>query len=269
MLGRAHPTIRRLRALRRDPRQREAEGVFLAEGTHLAEEALRAGAPVELALVSLGLDRTVEGRHLRARLASSGTHVEETSDDVLDSLQDARSPQPVLLLVRRATVGLANVLDEGRPGAPLLVVAHGVQDPGNLGGILRTADAAGATGFVATGHGADLFHPRTIRATMGSIYRIPCATADVEAVLAALPHRGVIAVATEADRGVPFDLHDFRVPTALLFGNEGGGLGEEIAERCQASVRIPMRPGVESLSVGAAAAVLLFEAARQRRRPET
>ena len=267
MLGRTHPTIRRLRALRRDPQRRETEAVFLAEGTHLAEEALRAGARVELALVASGLDRTPQGRDLRERLVRSGARVEHTPSDVLDSLQDARSPQPVLLVVVRPGRALDEVLD-GRPGVPLLVVAHGIQDPGNLGSILRTADAAGATGFVATGGGADLFHPRAIRATMGSIFRIPCATADVDAVLGALPHRGVIAVATDTGHGLPFDVHDFRAPTALFLGSEGGGLGEDLVRRCPARVRIPMHPGVDSLSVGAAAAVLLFEASRQRQRPE-
>ncbi len=261
MLGRTHPVIRRVRALRRDARRREEEGVFLAEGIHLAQEALRAGAGVELALVSSLLDRVPEGREIRLGLEKGDIPIEETSESLLDSLQDARSPQPILLVVRRI---FRDPVLEGRPGVPLIVVAHGVQDPGNLGSILRTAHAAGATGFIATGDGADLYHPRAVRATMGSIFRLPAWTADPGRVLDALRERGIARVAADAATGVAYDRRDFRAPTALFLGREGSGLPRELVERLDGAVRIPLHPGVDSLSVGAAAAVLLFEAARQR-----
>jgi len=266
MLSRAHPLLQRVRALRRDRALRDAEGVFLTEGIHLAQEALNAAADVELALVSDLLRRVPEGEDLLRDLAAARVRVEEVPPALLDTLQDARSPQPILLLVRRRRLGLETVLDEGRPGVPLIVIAHGVQDPGNLGGILRSADAAGASGLLASGSGADLYHPRTVRATMGSLFRLPSAAAPIEEILRGLAARDVPAVATDLERGVPFERHDFRGPTALILGSEGGGLGAELVARCAASVRIPMVPGVDSLSVGAAAAVLLFEAARQRSR---
>lgn len=262
MLGRAHPTLKHLRDLRRERKLRDAEQVLLAEGIHLALEALRSGAAIELAVVSAALDHAPGGPALRAGLERA-TRVEEVADTVLDGLQDARSPQPVLLLLRRASLSLESVV-RGRGGAPLLVIAHDVQDPGSLGSMLRSADGAGATGFLATGHGADLFHPRTVRATMGSLFRLPSAQGALDEALARSRAGGLGVVATCARGGVPHHAFDFRSPTAVVFGPEGAGLPTDCAQTADARITVPMHEGVESLSVGAAAAAILFESARQR-----
>lgn len=264
MLGRTHPLVRRVLELRREAREREREGVFVAEGVHLAQEALRSGASIEVALVSPAARANPEGLALLALLGKAGVRIEEVAERTLDSLQDARSPQPFLLVVRRRVPELEAVLEK-KDAEPLVVVAHCIQDPGNLGAIVRTADAAGASGLVATGGGADLHHPRAVRATMGSIFRLPCLSADLELLLAALERHAIRSYATGALRGEDHDRCDFRGPVALVLGTEGKGLPEEIALRLDATLRIPMREGVSSLSVGAAAAVLLFEASRQRR----
>ena len=262
--SRSNPAWKRLRALRRDPRRRDALGVFLAEGVHLAEEALRARAPIEMAVVSSGLHRLPGGPDVMRRLEEAGTEVLETTERVLESLQEARSPQPILLVVRRVARDLDSVL-EGRPGVPLAVVAHGVQDPGNLGAILRTADAAGATCFLAAGESADLYHPRTVRATMGSIFRLPCARTEDDRLPSVLRARAWKLVGTDAAASVPHDGLDLCGPIALFFGREGSGLPADLGSQLDVTVRIAMHPGVNSLSVGAAAAVLLYEASRQRR----
>ena len=263
MLSRSHPLAKRIRALRRERAVRDSEGVFVAEGVHLAEEALAAGAPVELAVVAPRLGENPPGRALLARLAAGGTPVHEASDATLDALQDARSPQPVLLVVRRGAPSLDAVV-HGRGGVPLLVVAEGVQDPGNLGGIVRTADAAGATGFVAAGAGADLFHPRAVRGTMGSIFRLPAACAESDETIDHALRLGLSVIGAVPRGGVPYDRIDWRRAAALVLGGEGSGLSSAVLSRLTARAAIPMREGVESLSVGAAAAVLLFEAARSR-----
>jgi TrmH family RNA methyltransferase len=154
---------------------------------------------------------------------------------------------------------LGSVPDEG-----LIVVAHGVQDPGNLGSLLRTADAAGAAAFFLTGEAADLTHPRALRATMGSIFRLPAAPAPSDRIVEALRRRGFRTVGSSPSSPVAYHVERWTGPLALFLGGEGGGLPVELLSRLDASVGIPMRRGVESLSVGAAAAVLLFEAARQR-----
>jgi len=266
-LGRAHPDLRRLRALRRDRAARDAAGVLVAEGIHLAGEALAAGMAIERAIVSPSLQETDEGRALLARLDAGAVPVFEVEAPVMEGLQDARSPQPVLLVVPRDALSGRRAVP-GHPGVALVAVAAGVQDPGNLGAMLRSADAAGATGFVAVGPSADFFHPRAVRASMGAIFRLPCAQeTEVEPLLAELRGLGIRTLAAHPAAELRYDLCDLRGPVALFFGGEGGGLSADLLGRLDGAVRIPMRPGVESLSVSAAAAVLLFEAARQRRTP--
>jgi TrmH family RNA methyltransferase len=264
MISRSHAIARRLRALRNEPALRAAEGVLVAEGTHLAQEAIAAAAVIELAVVSPRLLASSEGRALSGRLRQAGVRVHDTSDETMDGLQDARSPQPIVLLVRRRSWSLDAVL-AGR-GVPLVLVACGVQDPGNLGAMMRTAEAAGATGFLATSESADLTHPRAVRATMGSIFRMPAAGTALDAVLDRAASAGLRLVGADAAGATAYDAFDWTPPLALLLGAEGAGLPEEARNRLHARVAIPMAAGVESLSVGAAAAVLLFEAARARRR---
>lgn len=265
-IGRSHPLVRRLRALRRDRARRDGEGVFVAEGIHLVDEALASGADIESALLTPRLEQAGEGRRLASRLRATGIEVRLVADETMEGLQEARSPQPVLAVVRRRPVGLDAVLD-GRAAPALVIAVHDLQDPGNLGSLLRSADAAGATGFVALGRGADLFHPKTIRATMGAIFRIPAAAAGTEEFLAGLRARGIRTVAADPRAAATYDDVDWSVPVAILLGSEGSGLPAELSGRLHVRVRIPMVEGSESISVAAAGAVLAFEAARMRRAP--
>jgi TrmH family RNA methyltransferase len=263
MLGRSHATLKRIRSLRRERKIRDAEGAFVAEGLHLAQEALGSRATIELAVVSPALERIAEGAALRLALERAGVRVEETTDAILEGLQDARSPQPVVLVVRSAPLGIRDAVP-GRAGTPLVVLAHAIQDPGSLGAILRSADAAGASGLVATGDGADLLHPRTVRATMGSIFRLPAASGKLDDAIDRCRAEGLAVVASSVRAGVAHHAADLRGPLAILLGAEGSGLPSDVEAGADLAVHIPMRPGVESLSVAAAAAVLLFESSRQR-----
>jgi len=262
-LGRSHAVVRRLRALKRSREDRDAQRVFVAEGLHLAVEAFEAGADIEFAIVSPAIARSPEGLAIRKRLQEAGVVIHETADAVLESLQDARSPQPMALVVRRADTDLTAALD-ARRGPALVLVTHGLQDPGNLGSILRTADAAGATAMVACGEGADLYHPRAVRATMGSIFRLPATMADAATVLDELRRRGIASVAADPHARVDHVRCDLTSAVALWIGREGAGLPPEILDAADRTARIPMAAGVESLAAPAAAAVLLYEAARQR-----
>jgi TrmH family RNA methyltransferase len=264
-LGRHHPTIRRLRALGRDPALRREQSVFVAEGFHLAQEALKSGADVELVLFSERLSTSGEGRSLLREIHRRQLSSVETDAAVLDSIQDTRSPQPVLMLVRRPDRPPRAGLGESGP-APLVVGAVGIQDPGNLGSLLRTADAAGATAFFVARGSADPFHPRAVRATMGSIFRMPLHLVTMRDLVRRLRERGLRLIGAQPDGGVAYDRCDFARPTAIFFGSEGTGLPPPLCIQLDESVRVPMREGVDSLSVGAAAAVVLFEAARQRHR---
>ncbi len=265
ILGRQHPTIRRLRVLRRDPARRHAESVLVAEGLHLAQEALAASeASIELVVVSPKLARTGEGRELLAAIRRCEVRCFETSDTVIQSLQDARSAQPILTVVRRPQwppdVGL-----EMRPRKALIGVAHGIQDPGNLGGLFRTLHAAGGTACFVDDGCADPFHPRAVRASMGSILRLPVLVEPTEDLLPRLRERGIALVGTDSSGELEYQRCDMTRAVAVLFGGEGRGLPPELLAGLDETIRVPLHTGVESLSVGAAAAVVLFEAARQRR----
>jgi RNA methyltransferase, TrmH family len=264
MIARSHPLARRLRALRRDRAARDAEGVFVAEGMHLTLEALASGAQIELAVAAPRLAADPAGRALLERLGGRGIPVHEASDQLMNSLQEAHSPQPVLAVVRRRLADLDAVV-RGRPGAALLVIACGLQDPGNLGAVVRTSDAAGATGLVATPGGADLHHPRAVRATAGSIFRLPVVEAEAAEAIARASRAGLAIYGAAPGRAEPYDAVDWTAAAALVIGAEGAGLPAEIVPLLARTIAIPMTQGVESLSVGAAAAVILFEAARMRR----
>jgi TrmH family RNA methyltransferase len=260
MLGRHHPLVRRLRALRRDAARRQSERVLVCEGLHLAREALDARAEIELALVSPRLAATSEGRELRAALEAA-TAVEETSDETLSALQDAQTAQPVLVLARRPAWSVDALFAERRAW---LVAACGLQDPGNLGSVVRSAAASGASGVAACG-GADPFHPRAVRASAGAVLRVPVVSLEPQALLDALAEHGVPAIGTDPARGADYLAAALDPPLCLLLGGEGQGLSEPVHAAARRHVRIPLERGVESLSVGAAAAVLLFEIARRAR----
>ncbi len=268
-LDRRHPTIRRLRALRGDPARRESESVFVAEGIHLVQEALASGSRLELIVVSPRLAGGEEGRALLAAIRRAAATCHETSDSILESIQDTRSPQPVLALVCRPEWPTDAGLDSsGAP--PLIGVACGVQDPGNLGSLIRTLHAAGGTACFVTDGTASPFHPRAVRASMGSIFRLPVHTERTSAsLLDRLRHSGVTSIGTASGGDTDYTACDMRRPVALFFGAEGAGLPHDLLSALDQTLRVPMHAEVESLSVGAAAAVMLFEVARQRNRAAT
>jgi TrmH family RNA methyltransferase len=259
-LGRGNPLLKRIRSLRREAGMREEQKVFVAEGPNLADAALDSRASIELAVIDSRLTTYERGRELADRLERSGVPLYEVAESVMHSLQDARQPQAVLVLVRHEPLAELPVWRR----TALVAVAHGVQDPGNLGSLMRTAEAAGAAAFVCSGPGADIHHPRTLRATAGSIFRLPTIALPSADICTALGSRGLRLVGATPRDGERYDQTDFTCPTAILFGGEGAGLPNSILERLDQTVHVPMRSAVESLSVGAAAAVILIEAARQR-----
>jgi TrmH family RNA methyltransferase len=262
-LGKQNAIVRRLRSLRRDRAARDAERVLVAEGIHLVQEAIASGARIEFVLTADPLSRTQEGRDLLQAIRNRGLTCHSTSEEILGSVQDARSAQPILAVVGRPEWPAGTGLDQDRP-PPLVAVAYSVQDPGNLGAMLRTAHAAGASALLVSGDSADIFHPRAVRASMGSVFRLPAIAEPVDAILATLDDRGIATIGADVAASTRYHDCDMRRAIALFLGSEGHGLPRDLVARLGETVRIPLPPDVDSLSVGAAAAVLLFEAARQR-----
>lgn len=244
--SRSNPLVARLRALK----ARADADLTLIEGPKLLAEAVSAG--VAIVAVAATPDATVP---------AVGVPVRRVDADVLASLSEMETSQGVLAIARRPGFDEAALYR----GVPLVLVAAGVQNPGNLGGLLRTAEAAGASGAYLTDGCADPFSWKALRGSMGSAFRLPqVRRLPLAEVLARLSARGV-AVAAAAASGTPCHAADLRGPLAIVVGPEGSGLPPDVVAGADLRLAVPMQPPVESLNVGVAAGVLLFEAARQRR----
>jgi TrmH family RNA methyltransferase len=254
--SRGNPLVKRLRALK----QKGGGDLLLVEGPKLVQEALAAGVALVEAAASPRLMREARGRAL-AEAVARRCPLRLVDDGLLASLAEVEAPQGILALARPPAFDEARIL----AGAPLVLVAVGVQDPGNVGALLRTAEAAGATGAYLTGGSADAFSWKALRGSMGSAFRLPHLRVRAAADVAArLREARVRLVGASMDAATDFRAADLRGPLALFLGSEGGGLPDELLQAMDARVSIPMAPPVESLNVAVAAGVVLFEAARQR-----
>jgi TrmH family RNA methyltransferase len=236
------------------------------EGERLIESCLQ--SPVGLVSCYYSPEPTPRTSLLLAELARRGCPLFATAEAVMATLSDTVHPQGIILIAERPNHGLKAVL--GADGAiPLVVGIDAIQDPGNFGAIVRTAEAAGATGILALRGSVDAFAPKTLRSAMGSAFRLPVVEDLEPAEIRDFARRhGLILIATAAVGSIDYTGHDWTEPSIIFFGNEGNGMRPEMMELCDRRVRIRLQAPVESLNVGAAAAVILFEAARQRRRDQ-
>jgi len=239
------------------------------EGPVPVGEALAAGAMLdELFVDARAWADAGEESPLRRAVASAsaaGTPVWSLGAGVLARLADTVAPQGLLAVAPRRIVELPELLADRRRRGPVLVLVD-VGDPGNAGTLVRTAEAAGAAGVVFAGSSTDPFGPKAVRAAAGSLLRLPVAEApDVRAALVALRDGGLRLVATVATAGRPPEAVALTGPVAVLVGSEAHGLPDEVVELADDRLTIPLDPGVESLNAAVAGAVVLFEAARQRR----
>ncbi|MCI9164050.1 MAG: RNA methyltransferase [Lachnospiraceae bacterium] len=241
---------------------RQEEGLFVAEGLRMCMEI-----PPER-IRALYISESFRKTPHCGSLVQHVPQVEVLSDPVFAALSDTRTPQGVLALVEQRHSCLEELVsaDPGGPVPHLLVLEH-LQDPGNLGTILRAGEGAGLTGILMDKGTADVYNPKVVRATMGSLLRVPFAyVEDLGAALALLKKNGIRIYAAHLQGSRDYDQEDYRGATAFLVGNEANGLSQEAASAADARIRIPMLGRVESLNAAVAASVLMFEAARQRRR---
>ena len=240
--------------MHRSSARRDA-GQFVLEGPKLLEEALRSAAPVESVYVAPQFSGTVVAKALEA-----GIRVFDLAPGVMEKVSDTVTPQPVAAVVRRVDVAL----DELR-GADLVLVCVDVRDPGNLGTVLRSAEAAGAGGVVCCEGSVDIYNPKCVRASAGSLFNVKVvAGGEPVDVLEALGEWGLRRFATRPSSGTPYHRVDLTAPAAIVLGNEATGLPIEVDATVDEVLSVPMAGRSESLNVGMTAAVLCFEAARQR-----
>lgn len=240
-------------------RGRERRGLALAEGVRLVEEVLAAGVTCRAVVTSPQLEATERGRTLKAALAARGP-VTEMADEELAGLASTEHPQGVLAVVVPPAWQLADI----RPiGPAAVIILDGVQDPGNVGTIIRTALGLGAAGVVSLPGTVETTNPKTLRAAMGASFRLPVVSASEEILAPWLEAQRFTLAVTAAD-GVPFEPARVPARVALILGNEGGGVGSSLGRTAGLRLAIPLASSVESLNVAVAAGIFLFGARRDR-----
>ena len=254
-----NPLVKRIKALaRRDAR--EEEGRFVAEGIRMIEELLSSGLRVELILYDAAMSGGRE-QELLDRARAAGVRLVPASRNVIEAGSTVETPQGIIAV---AEPPRSSADDLFKRTDLLLVVADRIQDPGNLGTIIRIADAAGATGVIATSGSADPFNPKALRATMGSIFHLPVVELDVDVAQARLTAAGVRVLVADQAGAIVYTDADYRPPVAIVLGNEGQGPDARWLQAADARIMIPLYGRAESLNVSVAAGLLLYEARRAR-----
>jgi TrmH family RNA methyltransferase len=256
--SRRHPLVARCR----DAADGHADDVLL-EGPHLVADAIDAGLALPVIVVAEGAEARDDVASIVKRAERQRLHVQRVTPAVLDAASPTRAPVGVLALATLALHDLASLVATPRA---LLTVAVGIQDPGNVGTLIRSSEAAGGTGVLATSGTAHPFGWKALRGAMGSSLRLPIARiAAPEEAFGAMRAQGLRLVALAADGDTDLYRADLRGALAVCAGAEGGGLSADVMALADLRIRIPMQPPVESLNVAVAVSLVLFEIARQRR----
>ena len=251
----------RLKELRKalgDP-GRHPQGIAGIEGPNLVAESVRAGLHIQTVFVAQGSERLLETLGLPEK-----AEVLAMPRALLDSALATEAPQPVAALVEPPDWTWPHLLGDRRGAQPLIVVLAGLQDPGNLGTILRSAEAFGATGVVSLPGTVNAWNPKAVRASAGSVFRVPLLKISGQEALTGLREAGVRLLTTTVQGAQPANLANLAEPVAIIIGNEGSGVSADLASKSDGAVTIPCPGPVESLNAAVAASLLLYEAARQR-----
>lgn len=252
----ANRQVKNIIQLTKNAKERRRQEVFVAEGIRMFAEL-----PPE-SLQGVYVSETFLSIREHVRMLEGITY-ETVSDTVFQRMSDTCTPQGILCVVRTPVYALSDLL---RGGETLLLVLEGIQDPGNLGTMFRTGEGAGVTGIILSETCVDLFSPKTVRATMGSICRVPFFMArDLRETLRELKRQQVALYAAHLDGRESYDRFSYKKGTAFLIGNEANGLTAETAAQADTYLRIPMCGRLESLNAAMAAGILMYEAGRQRR----
>ena len=249
--------IKEVVSLRRKGKVRKEMGLFLVEGPRMFQEV-----PSERLVKTFVSESFLKKQENRELL--TGVRYEEVSDAVMQYMADTQTPQGILAEVRQMNWKIEDMLKEKEPS---LILLETLQDPGNLGTILRAAEGAGISGVIMNMETVDIYNPKAIRSTMGAVYRLPFVYAkDWAGTLNYLKEQGIRLYAAHLEAEHCYEEEDYTRGSGFLIGNEGNGLTDETAQMADSYIKIPMAGKVESLNAAVAASVLMFEAARQRRR---
>ena len=254
----ANKTVKEVISLIQKAKIRRQEGLFVAEGVKMFREA-----PVQK-IRKVFVSQRVEKDLLKRcgdKLRQTGYEV--VADAVFDKMSDTKTPQGILTVIEQLQYDWKEFLKE----RPMLLLVEDIQDPGNLGTMFRAGEAAGVSGIILSKDTVDIYNPKTIRSTMGSVYRVPFIyTDDLGEVIRSLRQKQIAVYAAHLEGEKYYDEYVYEGGCAFLIGNEGNGLKEETAKLADSYLKIPMEGKVESLNAAVAASVLLYEAYRQRRK---
>ena len=257
----ANPRLKAAARLR-GRRERDRRGLTLIDGVRETLRALQGGAVVREAFVLPELLVEAEAKALLERLSEASVPVLEVGRAAFERLAYGDRLDGVIAVAETPSHALADLV---LPPEPLVAVIEGVEKPGNLGAVLRTADGAGVDAVIVAESATDLFNPNIIRASLGTVFAVPVAVASTGEVLEWLKERGITIVAARVDGSVDYSAADFRGAVAIALGSEARGLSRPWGELARTSVRVPMLGVADSLNVSATAAILLYQALRQRR----
>lgn len=257
--------LKAVSALLKKSKERREKKAFVVEGPRMVVEA--PAEKLKAVYVAESFEKNPENKALLKELGEkckvSQAVFEIVADSVFKNVSDTQSPQGIMAVVAMPEYEFEQLLNEEKTH---LLILESIQDPGNLGTMVRTGEGAGITGIIMNKTTVDLFNPKTIRSTMGSIYRIPFyVTEDLSETMNVLKKKGVSLYAAHLKGEHFYTEEDYRKACGFLIGNEGNGLSEEIANQADTYIKIPMEGQVESLNAAISATLLMYEASRQRR----
>ena len=256
----ANKSVKEIIQLVQKAKARKERRLFVVEGIKMFLEA-----PVDKigqVYVSESFEKQMTDT-CQEKLDTLSLSYEVVIDDIFRKMSDTKTPQGILCVLKQQRYRIEEMLAVPNP---LLVLLEDIQDPGNLGTIFRSGEGAGITGVIMSKNTVDIYNPKTIRSTMGAIYRMPFLyTPDIGGTIEELHRKNITVYAAHLQGAKDYDMYDYRTGAAFLIGNEANGLRKETTEKADIAVKIPMAGQVESLNAAIASSVLLFEAARQRR----
>jgi len=256
-----NPLVKQLRSLGESAKDRKEQGLFLVEGTHALTEAIATAYPISIVCCTEKWIETNPDLYDQIEAATDAIErLEIVAEEVLQAIATTKNPDGVIAAAVMPSREIANIRSLG-------LALETIQDPGNIGAIIRSAVAVGVDGVLVSSDSVDLTNPKIVRATTGQWFRCNMQTSvDMVSDIRKLQAQGVKAIATVASAKITYWDYDFTQPTLILLGNEGNGLSEELIELADESISIPQSHLVESLNVSICAALLLYEAKRQRSR---
>src|SRR5436305_5728625 len=256
IISRDNSLLRRARAVRDG---RVEESIFV-EGLRLCEEALRSGVKIEAVIYSEQIAQKDRAEKLIRELERAANKSGTVNEKLLASISYTKTPQGIIVLVPRPSI-TESEFKQRQPAKPLLIILHGINNPVNVGAIVRTAEAAGATGVITTAGTADPFSPKSLRGAMGAAFRLPFwIGGDYSQVIEWCRKQRIQTVCASTDGAESYTEIEWQRPTALIMGSESHGLSTDEISAADQVVRIPMKGSTESLNVAVAAGILLYEA---------